>query len=130
MPALRSRRAVAAAAASGLSTSPRPLLLVVEPDDQARARCATASGAGFRLSHARTGFEAIVKASCHQPDLIVMQSLVPGPDGLDHHGTVELLRRCPSTANIPIIELRRSPIDEQELLRAIEAALREAIGLP
>lgn len=61
--------------------------------------------AGFRVSIARTGFEAIVKASCHVPDLILLDddSLVD----IDAAETGRLIATCPVTAHIPIVRLSR-----------------------
>ena len=51
---------------------------------------------------ARTSFEAIVKASCHMPDLIVVDASLA--DGADEAS--DLLSTCPATAHIPIVRLR------------------------
>ena len=54
-------------------------------------------------------FEAIVKASCQLPDLILVDSSL-GSDAAEE--TAELLSTCPATAHIPIIRLasgRRLP---------------------
>jgi CheY-like chemotaxis protein len=58
--------------------------------------------AGFRVSIARTGFETIVKASCHVPDVILLDETVAGIDATE---TVRMLRTCPTTAHIPIVRL-------------------------
>ena len=54
-------------------------------------------------------FETIVKASCHVPDLILVDSSL----GDTHvRETTELLGMCPATAHIPVIRLtpgRRIP---------------------
>ena len=60
--------------------------------------------AGFRVSVARTGFEAIVKASCHVPDLILVDESL---GDLEAAETTRLLGTCPVTAHIHIIRLTR-----------------------
>ena len=60
--------------------------------------------AGFRVSVARTGFEAIVKASCHVPDVILVDDSL---GDLQAAETTRLLGTCPVTAHIPIIRLTR-----------------------
>jgi CheY-like chemotaxis protein len=87
-----------------------PLVLIADANPASRDRRAhTLTRRGFRVAVARTPFEAIVKASCHLPDLI----LVDG--SLGHAGaqeTSELLSTCPVTAHIPIVRLtpgRRLP---------------------
>ncbi len=66
-------------------------VLVAGGDADSRERRETQlRAAGYRVSLARTGFEAIVKASCHVPDLILIDDSIgdieaaeTGPD--DHH---------------------------------------------
>jgi PleD family two-component response regulator len=87
-----------------------PHVLVADGDEQSRhIRQAQLSAAGFRVSVARTGFEAIVKASCQLPDLILLDdSLVD----IDSAETGRLLTTCPVTAHIPVVRLlpgRRVP---------------------
>lgn len=65
--------------------------------------------AGLRVSVARTGFEAIVKASCHVPDLILLDDSLSDIESAE---TARLLRTCPVTAHIAVIRLthgRRVP---------------------
>jgi CheY-like chemotaxis protein len=82
-----------------------PLVLIADSDAQSRARRAEQlRDRGFRVVLARTPFEAIVKASCQLPDLILVDSSLRA-DGLDE--TTELLSTCPATAHIPIVQLAR-----------------------
>lgn len=65
--------------------------------------------AGFRVSVACTGFEAIVKASCHVPDLILIDDSMTDINAAE---TGRLITTCPVTAHIPVIRLsagRRVP---------------------
>lgn len=65
--------------------------------------------AGFRVSVARTGFEAIVKASCQVPDLILIDESLPDIEAAE---TGRLITTCPVTAHIPVIRVssgRRVP---------------------
>jgi CheY-like chemotaxis protein len=94
---------------SAETTIAPPLVLVADPNAASRARRAEQlRGRGFRVAVARTPFEAIVKASCQLPDLILVdRSLGEAVDD-----TTELLSTCPATAHIPIIRLapgRRLP---------------------
>jgi two-component system NtrC family sensor kinase len=86
-----------------------PLVLIADADPRSRQRrTQQLELRGFRVSVARTGFEAIVKASCNLPDLI----LLDGSLGADARETTELLSTCPATAHIPIVRLfpgRRLP---------------------
>jgi CheY-like chemotaxis protein len=65
--------------------------------------------AGHRVSLARTSFEAIVKACCQMPDLILLDIDLSDIDATE---TGQLLTTCPLTAHIPVVRLlpgRRIP---------------------
>ena len=67
----------------GLSTSDSRMaqvhVLIGAADEMSRRlREALLRMAGCRVSLARTGFEAIVKASCHVPDVILLDALARG----------------------------------------------------
>jgi CheY-like chemotaxis protein len=80
-----------------------PLVLVADANSESRARRThQLEGRGFRVAVARTPFEAIVKASWHLPDLILVDASLEG--GADDAS--DLLATCPATAHIPIVRLR------------------------
>ena len=58
---------------------------------------------GARVVMARTGFEAIVKASCQMPDLIVLDESLGEVEVAE---TARLLTNCPVTAQTPVLCLR------------------------
>jgi chemosensory pili system protein ChpA (sensor histidine kinase/response regulator) len=103
------RRAVAASTASAAALN-RPLVLVADRQPASpSARERQLARAGFRVVVARTGFEAIVKASCQMPDLILLDSSIGGEEADE---TGRLLTTCPVTAHIPIVAVtggRRVP---------------------
>lgn len=103
---LESPRIPSAAAAIAL-----PLVLVADANPASRLRrTRQLEDRGFRVAVARTAFEAIVKASCHLPDLILVDNSL-GTAGADE--ATELLSTCPATAHIPIVRLtagRRVPV--------------------
>jgi len=81
-----------------------PLVLVADADAGSRLRRARQLATrGFRVAVARTPFETIVKACCHMPEVIVIDTSL-GEAGVVE--TVELLTTCPATAHIPIVRLR------------------------
>ena len=102
---LESARIPSAAAAIAL-----PLVLVADANAASRLRrTRQLEDRGFRVAVARTPFEAIVKASCHLPDLILVDTSL-GDAGAEE--ATELLSTCPATAHIPIVRLtagRRLP---------------------
>jgi CheY-like chemotaxis protein len=87
-----------------------PLVLIADADPQSRLRRARQlAGRGYRVAVARTPFEAIVKASCNLPDMILVDASL-GESGAQE--TSDLLSTCPATAHIPILRLgpgRRLP---------------------
>jgi CheY-like chemotaxis protein len=97
-----------------------PHVLVAACDDGVRdARERQLRAFGLRVRLARTGFEAIVKASCYLPSLILLDASL-GSDEVEE--TSRLLGTCPSTAHIPIVRLtprRRVP---QRIIQHLTAA--------
>jgi CheY-like chemotaxis protein len=82
-----------------------PHVLIADGNAESRnARETQLRTAGIRVSVARTGFEAIVKASCHVPDLILLGDSMAD---IEIEETVRLLRTCPVTAHIGIVRLTR-----------------------
>jgi CheY-like chemotaxis protein len=121
----RAGKSTLSAAARLVSTTRVPAAsasLVLIADANARTLAARAEqllAAGLRVSKAHSSFEAIVKATCHLPDLILLDGSL---GGLDATETGRLLTTCPVTAHIPIFKLtpgRRVP------RRVLAAALRQ-----
>jgi CheY-like chemotaxis protein len=89
---------------ASVSARVMPLVLLADPDAASRARRAgELLDRGARVALARTPFEAIVKASCHVPDVILVDSCLDA-DGADV--TIQLLSTCPATAHIPVFRLK------------------------
>lgn len=87
--------------ASGAYT---PHVLVADADPASRqAREQRLRNAGAHVLTARTGFEAIVKASCQMPDLIVLDESLGDAEVAE---TARLLTTCPVTAQTPVLCLR------------------------
>ena len=118
---------------SQLPTSDVPAVRVETPLNPSTAHVLLADGdpasrerresqlraAGCEVSVARTGFEAIVKASCQIPDLILIDETLPDLDAAE---TGRLIMTCPVTAHIPIV-----PLDhEGRLPQQVFAHLRRA----
>jgi CheY-like chemotaxis protein len=85
-------------------------VLIADGDDSTRsARETQLRAAGWRVSVARTCFEAIVKASCHLPDVVLLDNSLADIEPAE---TARLLKTCPVTAHITIVRLshrRRLP---------------------
>ena len=81
-----------------------PHVLVADADPTSRQeREQHLRTAGARVLTARTGFEAIVKASCQMPDLIVLDESLGEVEVAE---TARLLTICPVTAQTPVLCLR------------------------
>jgi CheY-like chemotaxis protein len=89
-------------------------VLVADADSATRAvREQQLLAAGHRVSIARTAFEAIVKATCHLPDVILLD---PALSDLGIGETVHFLSTCPVTAHIRVARLTRGRAVSQRLL--------------
>ena len=102
--------------------------------------------AGYSVTAAANGMDAIKKARSSPPDLIVLDVMMPELDGF---AVCEILRRDPSTASIPIMmltalssELGRmaglgsgasdfitKPFSPRQLIARIEELLRKTSNL-
>lgn len=93
-----------------------PLVLIADDDRQSReVREAQLRAAGLRVSVARTSFEAIVKASCQVPDVILLADSLNDIEAME---TSRLLATCPMTSHIPIVRLlRRGRLPQRILIR-------------
>jgi len=91
-----------------------PLVLIADGDAVSRdVREAQLRSVGLRVFVARTGFEAIVKATCQTPDVILLDDSLTGIDAVE---TVRMLTMCPTTAHIPIVRLLRGRRLPQRML--------------
>lgn len=59
-------------------------------------------GTGLAIFEAEDGFQALEQVALHKPDIIILDVMMPGLDGL---GVCRQLRSEPETANLPIIML-------------------------
>ena len=90
---------------TGIETTPRvrpgPLVLVVEDDLHAGDLLGHfLKESGYRVAHAATGAQAIALAKSLKPDVITLDILLPGEDGLAILGQ---LKGGPSTKHIPVV---------------------------
>lgn len=77
--------------------------------------------AGAFVSAARTAFEAIVKASCQLPDLILLDESL---DDMAAAEAGELITTCPATAHIPVLCVAAG----RRLPRRVLSIIRQAAG--
>jgi len=67
---------------------------------------------GFTVLSAENGEQALELARSHNPDLIILDDMMPGKGGIE---TCRVLKKDPQTANIPVVLLtaRATPTDRK-----------------
>lgn len=78
----------------------RILVVDDEPDIQAIVRIALEALGGFTVEVCSSGAEALKKVASLEPDLILLDVMMPGLDG---PSTLKELRNLPGTDAIPVI---------------------------
>jgi CheY-like chemotaxis protein len=97
-------------------------VLIADMDSTTRAaREQQLLALGHRVSVARTAFEAIVKASCHVPDLILLDGSLADIAASE---AGELLTTCPVTSHIPIVRLSSRRLVPQRVLAELRRRAR------
>lgn len=76
------------------------LLVDDDPDIRMIAELALSRIGGFRVAVAESGVEALARLEREVPDLLMLDLMMPGIDGL---GTLAALRRRPALATLPVI---------------------------
>ena len=78
----------------------RILMVEDEPDIQTIAKLVLESDGGFTVETCNSGSEAIEKAPAFEPDLILLDVMMPGMDGPT---TLKVLRRIKQLSLTPVI---------------------------
>jgi two-component system phosphate regulon response regulator PhoB len=82
--------------------------------------------AGFRVECATTGEEGFKKARDFNPDLIILDLMLPGIDGME---VCRRLRQAPDTQNTPIIMLTARG-EEHDIVKGLELGADDYIPKP
>lgn len=108
------------------SASSRPSVLVVDDDPDLRALAGIQLREGFEVIEASNGAECVDKAVSEQPDVILLDMMMPGMDGNE---VLTALSKDPLTADIPVIFLsaRRTPADR---VKGLESGAVDFIAKP
>ena len=78
-----------------------PIVLLVEDDQDGRRMYADwLTGAGFRVSQAHNGLQALERAVDSLPDVVVTDLNIPGIDGFE---LTRRLKQDPRTRDIPVL---------------------------
>ena len=83
-----------------MKNSQRILYVEDEPDIQAVAKLALEKIGGFNVKVCSTGEEALREATMFDPDIILLDVMMPGMDGPT---TLKALRENPSFTDTPVI---------------------------
>lgn len=104
----------------------RILFVEDDPDIQTVARMALEAVGGFSVLPCSSGAEALERVGPFSPDLILLDVMMPGMDGL---ATLEALRRLPETAGIPVVFMT-AKVQAQEVARYREVGAVDVIAKP
>ena len=97
-------------------------VLIVDDEDDIRriATLALVGVGGMKVAEASGGAEGIRRAREDRPDVILLDMMMPGMDGL---GTFRALRSDPETAGIPVVFLTaKAMASEVDGLKALGAS--------
>jgi len=105
-------------------TAPGPLVLVVEDEPQMRRFLRPAlEGQGYRVVEALTAKDAIVQASSHMPDCVLLDLGLPDGDG------IEVARRIREWSPMPIIVVSARG-QESDKVAALDAGADDYLTKP
>ena len=100
------------------------MILVVEDDKSVRNLIATTLRTnGYRFTEAPTGEEAIIQASSHNPDVILLDLGLPDMEGID------VIRRVRGWSNVPIIVISARSEDADKI-SALDAGADDYLTKP
>jgi two-component system phosphate regulon response regulator PhoB len=102
-------------------------ILVVEDDEDIRHLVTmTFTNEGYRVTESGSGEEALKKAVVSPPDLILLDLMLPGLDGLE---VCRLLKRESKTLEIPIVMLTAKG-EESDIVAGLELGADDYITKP
>ncbi|MBI2302094.1 MAG: response regulator [Armatimonadetes bacterium] len=102
-------------------------VLVVEDEEDIRELVRyTLTSAGYRVSEAASGEEALRRARANPPDLLLLDLLLPGLHGLD---VCRLLRADESAREVPIVMLTARG-EDSDIVAGLEAGADDYITKP
>ena len=99
-------------------------ILIVEDDDALREQLEIGlTASGFDVCFAATGLEAIPAFEKHKPDLILLDLMLPGKNG------IEICSEIRRTSGVPIIMLT-ARTDDADMIRGLEAGADDYVTKP
>ncbi|TPW72825.1 response regulator transcription factor [Schumannella sp. 10F1B-5-1] len=104
----------------------RRVLVVEDQPELAEVAVGYLRRAGLVVDHAADGFAALATVTRIRPDLVVLDRMMPGVDGLE---VCRRLRADPATASIPVLMLTAMS-DEQSRIDGLEAGADDYLAKP
>ena len=105
----------------------RPTILLVEDFDDTRLMMKLwLTRSGYRVIEAQNGEEAVSFAQSELPDLIIMDMMMPGVNGLD---ATRRIRQYQALRQTPIVAVSAYGADEYRAI-ALEAGCTEYVSTP
>ncbi len=104
----------------------RILMIEDEPDIQAVARLALEALGGFQVRMCGTGREGVQAAAAFDPDLILLDVMMPGLDG---PSTLHALRNLPQTVATPVVFMT-AKVQPQEVAEYRAIGVVDVIAKP
>ncbi|MGW0423811.1 response regulator transcription factor [Streptomyces sp. NPDC003015] len=102
----------------------RPRVLVVDDDPTvAEVVAGYLDRAGYLVDRAADGPDALARAAAHRPDLVVLDLMLPGMDGL------EVCRRMRGSGHVPVIMLTARG-DEDDRILGLEVGADDYVTKP
>ncbi len=111
----------------GYARPSKPLVLIVE-DEAALATMLryNLEKKGFRVAEATDGTEALNSIVERQPDLVLLDWMLPAVSGLE---VCRQIRRLPATRDLPVIMLT-ARADEQDAVRGLDTGADDYVTKP
>ncbi|MBI3563484.1 MAG: response regulator [Gammaproteobacteria bacterium] len=104
----------------------RILYVEDEPDIQAVARIALETVGGFTLEVCGSGKEALAKAPGFKPDLLLLDVMMPGMDGVS---TLQAMRQLSNMREIPVMFMT-AKVQPQEIAQLLALGALDVIPKP
>lgn len=103
------------------------LILVVEDEESIRTLIAlNLQAAGYTVEEAKDGTQALEKVKSVKPDLVLLDWMLPGLDGLD---VLRSLKADPAFATLPVIMLTAKS-EEHDIVLGLEMGATDYITKP
>ncbi len=102
------------------------ILIVDDEEDILELVAYNLAKAGYRVTKAASGEEAIKAARSKAPDLVLLDLMLPGVDGFEVCNT---LKRDPRTANVPVIMLTARG-EEPDVVAGLELGADDYVTKP